>query len=158
MNPTHPQQLSTRLLDPSVLTRRVYFKRQVEVYLPCLARELWQVCEWDLIGFGLHNLRIVLCNAKKLKVVLPVNASSSCWIPYVMRPMSLIRHTSNTHCNMHRTEYAQQNHFSYGQPVKIGRGSLLSTFLYLSGGPTRLLSVIRSPYLHMSSANPMEML
>ena len=56
--------------------KKVYFKG-IDVYILCLAREFWQVCEWDLIGFELHNLRIVLCDAKKLKVVLPVNASSS---------------------------------------------------------------------------------
>ena len=67
---------------------------------PCLTRELWQVCEWDLIGFGLHNLRIVLCNAKKIKVVLPVNASSSYWIP-LQCVLCVLR------------EYAEQNHFSY---------------------------------------------
>ena len=80
---------------------------------PCLARELWQVCEWDLIGFGLHNLRIVLCNAKKIKVVLPVNASSSYWI-LLQCVLCVLR------------ECAEQNHFSYGQSVQIGHMSLLS--------------------------------
>lgn len=82
-------------------------------FLPYRALELWQVCEWDLIGFGLHNLRIALCNAKKIKVVLPVNASSSYWIP-LQCVLCVLR------------EYAQQNHFSYGQSVQIGHMSLLS--------------------------------
>ena len=77
---------------------------------------------WVVTGLWMGSDSLWIAQLAELKVVLPVNASSSCWIPCIMCPM---HRTHNTHCKMHSTEYAQQNHFSYEQPVKIGRVSLL---------------------------------
>ena len=91
--------------DPSLMTIR-FLSREVR-FLPSLGRELWQVCEWDLTNIGLHRLADrVISNAKKLNVVMPVNASNFCYGSY--RPVTVcVKDVSRL------TEYAQQNHIFF---------------------------------------------
>ena len=52
-------------------------------FLPSLAPELLQVCKWNLTNIGLHRLADrAISNAKKLNVVMPMNASNFCYGSY----------------------------------------------------------------------------
>ena len=79
--------------------------------LPSLACELGQVCEWDVTNIGLHRLADrAISNAKKLNVVMPVNASIFCYGSY--RPVTVcVKDVSRLR------EYAQQNHIFFIRTV-----------------------------------------
>ena len=103
--------------DPSVMTIR-FPSREVK-FLPSLAREFWQFCEWNLTNIGLHRLADrAISNAKKLNVVMPVNASNICYGSY--RPVTVcVKDVSRLR------EYAQQNHIFFIRTVSKAWPSVL---------------------------------
>ena len=122
-----------------------FSSREVK-FLPSLARELGQVCEWNLTNIGLHRLADrAISKAKKLNVVMPVNASNFCYVSY--RPVTVcVKDVSRL------KEYAQQNHIFFIPTVSKAwpNASVLE-----SGGSTRLSLIKRSPHVRMSSIDPM---
>ena len=91
----------------------------------------------------------VVSNAKKLNVVMPVNASNFCYGSY--RPVTVcVKDVSRLR------EYAQQNHIFFIRTVsKAWPSVLVLDILYQSGEPTRLSVIKRSPHVRMSSIDPM---
>ena len=51
---------------------------------------------WVVTGLWMGSDRLWIAQLAELKVVMPVNASSSCWIPCIMCPMRLIWHIRHT--------------------------------------------------------------
>ena len=90
-----------------------------------------------------------ISNAKKLNVVMPVNASNFCYGSY--RPVTVcVKDVSRLR------EYAQQNHIFFIRTVsKAWPSVLVLDILYQSGEPTRLSVIKRSPHVRRSSIDPM---
>ena len=97
---------------------------------------------------GLHRLADrVISKAKKLNVVMPVNASIF-FLRQLPTPLQCVS------CVLR--EYAQQNHIFFIRTVSEAWPSVpVLDILYQSGGPTRLTVIKRSLHVRMSSADPM---